>query len=221
MNRNKDIKCFFIYGNDAGIKADGNTIIAPCKETRAPGILNKTIHAFKHVTKKYEYDYIFRTNLSSFVLLDRIGAYLDTLPDKNCYCSEFHYPNPVSNRDVYPTLKKLGLAEGFGWGNGAGIILSRDLVQNIINNEKKLHKRLIDDVSLGVYLHKLSNVEKIKQLRYKFVKYQPKKVVTEEQLSKGIRELKSSNHFHVRIKNPANRNRDIEIQKRLFNIFYK
>ena len=47
-----------------------NILLLDAEECLIPGIFNKTITSFKKITLSYDYKYIFRTNLSSFIRID-------------------------------------------------------------------------------------------------------------------------------------------------------
>ncbi len=76
MNTHLKIKAFFIKGNmniNENIVLDqkNDTIYVKCQESFIPGILIKTIESLKYIYNNYNFKYIFRTNLSSFVDLER------------------------------------------------------------------------------------------------------------------------------------------------------
>ena len=131
-------------------------------ESFLPGILVKTIKAFDiiHNKLKLEYDYIFRTNISTFVHIENTLSYLS------------HFPNPTNEMYyIGPLLRLQWLDPGSGiidkqyWGtaycSGTCIILSSKLIESIVNNREKIHYNIIDDVSLGHYVSKVENVKKI------------------------------------------------------------
>lgn len=75
MNSVPGARSFFLYADDT-IETDvfitRNSITYKCKESYIPGILYKTLAGF-YVCKKYlKFDYILRTNLSSFVHIPRL-----------------------------------------------------------------------------------------------------------------------------------------------------
>ena len=69
-----NIKVFLLFGNDVDIYDipvdKNNIIIGDNHETLIPGILQKTIYSFDYINKHYKYNHIFRTNLSSFLIID-------------------------------------------------------------------------------------------------------------------------------------------------------
>lgn len=92
----------------------------------------KTILAFKYLLENYEFDYIFRTNTSSYLDVSTLLDYLAKKPRKSMYAG------------VIGTV--------FGntrFASGAGILLSRDLVQRISDNSGLWKHGLVDDVAIA------------------------------------------------------------------------
>jgi hypothetical protein len=132
------------------------------RETFLPGILEKTIKAFDiiHNKLKLEYDYIFRTNISTVVHIENTQSYLS------------HFPNPTNNMYYVGPLVQLqwldhhsGIVDKRYWGtpfcSGTCIILSHALIANIVRNREKLHYNIIDDISIGHYVSQNENVKRI------------------------------------------------------------
>ena len=132
------------------------------RETFLPGILEKTIKAFDiiHNKLKIEYDYIFRTNISTVVHFENTLSYLS------------HFPNPTTEMYYIGPLVQLqwldqhsGIIDKRYWGtpfcSGTCIILSSALIENIVKNREKLHYNIIDDISIGYYISQNKNVKRI------------------------------------------------------------
>jgi len=75
-----NIKCFFVF-SDPSISCDlfisNDTIIYKGEENLKPGIFLKTMAALQYCEKKYTYDYILRTNLSSFFYIPRLLRFIE------------------------------------------------------------------------------------------------------------------------------------------------
>lgn len=131
------------------------------KETFIPGILDKTIKALDviHNKLKLEYDFIFRTNISTFIHFENTLSYLKNFAEPK---KEMFYIGPAV------TLQWLdnacGIVDKRYWGtkycSGTCIIMSYALVENIIINREKIHYNIIDDVSIGHYISQVENVKK-------------------------------------------------------------
>ena len=99
-------------------------------------ILLKTIEYFKY-TLQFEYDYLYRINSSSYIHIDKLKKYLNDKPkDKFLACV----------RNFQLQIQK-------SFPSGSGYILSRDLVEEIVNND--IEYVIEDDVSIGLFLNSL------------------------------------------------------------------
>ena len=81
MNNHQNVSSFFIE-NDSSINEEiivdkkNNIIYYKDEESYIPGILNKTIKVIDYCIKNFDFDYIYRTNLSSVVNFDKLYSYL-------------------------------------------------------------------------------------------------------------------------------------------------
>jgi hypothetical protein len=81
MNRFPEVKCFFLYSDEnieSDILVNKNSITHKSKESLVPGILHKTNAGKYFCHKKFKYDYLLRTNLSSFIHIPNLLKYLET-----------------------------------------------------------------------------------------------------------------------------------------------
>ena len=162
---------------------DEDKLILNITDNYIPGILNKTLKSFEINHNYYSYKYIFRTNLSSFLILDNLIKISEGLNDTKVYAGR------IGNHHNIPFV------------SGSGFWLSKDYIIYILNNYKKLydknyHNRISDDVCIGILLP----VQKIKLHRFD---------LTNDLLSKDKKQLLEdiikNNHYHIRIKNEKNR----------------
>ena len=129
-------------------------------ESFLPGILDKTIKAFDIIHNKLnlEYDFIFRTNVSSFVQFQNVFYYLKNFPEPK---KEMYYIGPT--RDLQWIDNPSGIMDETYWGTiyctGSCIMFSHSLIKNIVDNREKLHYNIIDDVSIGHYISSIKNVK--------------------------------------------------------------
>lgn len=124
------IKCYFIKCDEyleEDVMLKNDTIYVKGIENYIPGILVKTIKSIDYLLKNENFDYIYRTNLSSFLDLNRLYQY--------ALNHQFDYSGVIWDCD------KL-------WVSGAGIFLSKNACQTLINSDM-LHYDLIDDVAIG------------------------------------------------------------------------
>ena len=129
MNSNPNIKTFFIYGNinKELIYKSEHDLFFDCKESLRPGILKKTLLSFEYILKNFEFDYVIRTNISTFWNLSYLLNIINKLPINKCIAGNVTHKNFIM---------------------GTCIILSKDLVEYIINNKHKVHINIHDDVEL-------------------------------------------------------------------------
>lgn len=167
-------------------------------ENLIPGVLQKTIDSIDYCNINYTYDYIFRTNLSSFIIIDRIIDLLDNFEKTNIY-------RGITDKYSNTTFC-----------SGCGFFLSNDIAHKLVESKHLLDYTLIDDVSIGGLLGPISSNKNITRLD----------IITNLSYSfnstyfNNLNESINDNHiFHVRLKNP-NRNADIVIAHELTNIFY-
>lgn len=169
MKRAPDnIDAYFIKANPniaSGSEVVEDTIFSKVEESYKPGILKKTILSMEYMLQKEKkYDYVVRTNLSSFYVFPRLLAFIDTLPEKNCYAGRLLVPS----NDIPAEFMRIP----FGWG--AGFIMSRDVVEEMVKNKEELFSRSSeapDDVLIGLFCHR-RNIPIIVTTCYAFPTYE-------------------------------------------------
>jgi hypothetical protein len=139
------IETFYYFGNSDKCYIKGNHIYTDVKESLM-NCTKKTIKCFESI-KDFEFDYIFRTNSSSYV-------------DKNLL-KNFILDKPKTK--FYSGIIGNFLNQKFC--SGSGYFLSKDLVLFLIENQNKLNNDLIDDVSISKVLEML-NVELVNSERF-------------------------------------------------------
>jgi hypothetical protein len=104
MNTNPEVKSFFLYSDpnlENDLLIDTNSITYKCEESLIPGILFKTLAAEKFCQKYMSYDYILRTNLSSFIIFPRLIEYLNLHEKNDFMCSNIEYfPLALNEIDI-------------------------------------------------------------------------------------------------------------------------
>jgi hypothetical protein len=94
----------------------------------------KTISAFNSALENSDFDFLFRINTSSYLNVEKLKeSLLGVKPTK-----------------YYAGVK--GIHKGQIFASGCGYILSRDLVQLVVDNFKLWNHALIDDVAIGELL---------------------------------------------------------------------
>lgn len=133
----KNVDIYYYYGGGTRNYIEGDKIYSKSDED-IYNIGHKTINAFELLSQK-NYDYIFRTNSSSYVNIEYLLDYLKDKPSKMFYHGVIAHYEP----------------ENFNFVSGSGYIISRDLVDLVIKNKDKWDHSLAnaDDVSIGKLLN--------------------------------------------------------------------
>ena len=192
-DQSNKIQTYFVRANRSvsglGINEVQNTITVPTNESYIPGILISTIEAVRALLNdsRRTFTYILRTNLSSLWHWDRLFAALKVmqLPATGVYAGVL----------------------GGGFVSGAGMLLSRDVAQALVNHSHALHFDLFDDVAIGQLMASI-NISETALPRCDYVNNQ-----LPFPLDKGT-------CFHYRVKNADRIKYDHYILSRLyFEIF--
>ena len=196
-----NIKIFLIFGNDSKIDdlsdIKDNILVFNHAETM-PNILEKTLDAFDLCLKNYNFDFVLRTNLSSFIMLDKLIVTANNIPKNNFIGGS------------------LGVTEkGIRFVGGAAMLFSKDVIENLIDNRKSIINESIDDVDMGNYMQNKFTYSFIDKVDLYFFKIP----LIDAHLNHVINDIKKSKLYQVRLKNP-NRNVDVQIMKALTPIYY-
>ena len=194
MNKHPNIRSFFIKGNaESEISVESDTIYVKSGENYIPGILEKTVKSMEYIQSHYEYDFIFRTNLSSFIDLNKLYEFMHLENTQS-----MHYGGIVLTPSDIP----------FGYISGAGILFSRTTTEYILDNQSKLDYSIIDDVAFGKLLIPTFPIDFINRIELESV---PECI---------IQPIKESPIFHFRCKTTHHFN-TVNIMNRLYQIVYE
>lgn len=178
---------------------ENDTIWSKTEEGWTPqsaGIINKTIMSMEAFRPRlHEFDFILRTNLSSFYAFPRLLEALKKIPKTNCY-----YASSTDHTSLM--------------GSGSGIIFSRDVIKLMIDNKQEfIGKKESPDDSL--ICHFLSG-HGIKLLVHKRLD-----VLSLSEWN-SIKSVIPDNIFHFRVKtdHPVRMVEDIAIHQDLLKMFY-
>lgn len=184
------IETLYFFGNSKEEKIQSNRILLKINES-IENCGYKTIKAFE-LTKFYNYDYIFRTNSSSYIDKEKLYEYLKDKPRNSFYSGV------------------IGDHLGIKFASGSGYIISRDLVNIVLENSTIWNHDYIDDVSLGLLLQKKG--------------YFPVPSTRFDIYTKNFFHLFFNNipinYFHYRLKS-KNRLYDVLLMKRIFKLKQK
>jgi hypothetical protein len=171
MNTHPRIKAYFIKGkmpnqnddiyvNDIYVDNETNTIYSNCEESTVPGILIKTIKSIEYIYNNYDFKYIYRTNLSSFLNLNKMHEYA------------------MANDFDYGALR--GFCLNIYYGAGCGFFISKKICNFIINNKNKIDYKIHDDVSIGLLLNHETNVFPVPRMDLIFDQIDIQKIITDK-----------------------------------------
>jgi hypothetical protein len=138
MNSNPDITCYF-YKAKPDLESEflfngKNTLFVKCTESWDT-CWEKTLMVFRYFMPLVDnYDFIYRTNLSSFI---HFGRYLE-------YCSRL----PLTG--VYSGF--IGKHDGGVYASGSGFTLSKDTFKKVVEMGYAQKKLIQDDVTIGAIL---------------------------------------------------------------------
>jgi hypothetical protein len=137
---------FIVYegGYDNHSYDKENHILKVRCEDDLDNTFKKTYYAFSLMNSNVKYDYIFRTNTSTYVNVDLLDKFIQSLEDYNVvYTSELY--SLVESNVPYPL---------YLYGRGNGLILSKKVV-NVLLKEgiSFLYEERVDDVAIGNVLN--------------------------------------------------------------------
>ena len=166
MNRFSGVRSFFIY-SDPTILADmhvtNDSISHRSVESLRPGILYKTIAAMSVCSALFKYDYIMRTNLSSFIHIPRLLMYLDAQRLYEYAGGHFNnlpdHPNKAYEHSIVNQYIGQKLDSRFIFLHGACFILSKDLITRMLGivggkpERVAIAENVFDDVAISLLLN--------------------------------------------------------------------
>ena len=200
VESNKIVNFLFVeFSNDIPdtntVIEKGNTLYVKGTESINPGMIIKTSEAIKYINDKYDYDFLFRTNLSTFINVNKLVEFTSKLNKVNT-CSGFSFS---------------------GFITGTGIIMSKDVSQIVACSYINFNYNNINE---DVLISSILNHFKVKYVNPD-TDYSWGLIIDNETsdsfpnfiyyITKG--EIKhfdwQSNTLHWRIKNGKNRNIDL------------
>lgn len=140
------VEAYFLKADpnlDQPWKIANNVIWIKMESNYIPGIADRTICAFEAMLPRLkEFDFVVRTNLSSFYVFPRLLEFVKTLPKTKCYHA---CENKIIQGEGKPYIP---------FGSGASLILSPDLVEMMVKEKQALlGSTIIDDVLFGWFFH--------------------------------------------------------------------
>ena len=165
--RQNGIRCIFYSGNN--IKNELiNDELKLCCDDSLKNTGKKLYYALKFIhSSQIEFTHIYRTNLSSFLFINKFENYVNKLDISfyGGYTNYFHKLKILNRyRPISILFSRLLNFQKINYAAGTGFFLSKDLIEKIINfNNIPFH--FIDDVMVGEILKiKINDIP-----RYDFV----------------------------------------------------
>lgn len=174
----EDVDTMYYFGNSQSNFIDKENIYTDVKE-QLIFCGYKTLTAF-NLIKDLEFDYIFRTNSSSYVDKKLLLEFIKDKPKQNFYSGA------------------IGNYNGIPFASGSGYFLSKDLFKYILENKNEWNHQVIDDVSVGIMM--LQKNVKI---------HIGKRFDLTDECYQNIYNI-DPNYYHYRCKIQSNRLMDIE-----------
>lgn len=201
------VETIFYLGCHEGIQSHDNILYTNIEDSFF-NMGHKTLLAFEHALEHTDFDYIARVNSSCYVHKQNLIDHCQELPDKNLF-------------------KGLVGDSGHGkymWGGGY-YILSRDVIQKVVDNKHLWDHSKMEDFALSAVCQQLGIplTEGGKQAtihqdgrHYDCIMYNDGMGFTRQE-SLGI--LKGTKHFFFRIKQDRDRTLDWDIMMKLHQTF--
>jgi hypothetical protein len=190
-----------------------NDIIYVKGEEKYLNILYKTIKSIEYLFGKKNYDFLIRTNISTFINIPKLLEYF------KCMNTEEHlYTGGTFFWNLHWIDPKSGILDKSLWGTrfmgGTSITFSSKTVHHIINNTNNLKYNVVDDISFGIYIQTylpeaIKNGEKrLSQIYYTNIE-------KKEELINSYMNYEFYRNWH------CNRNNDLIMMELLFTLLYK
>jgi len=141
-----NINTYYYYGNSDTEYHDYRNIYLQSREDLSYAT-HRTLRCFDYCLNNFDFDYILRTNCSSYINKSLLYDFVKTLP-----------------KTVYAGV--VGVHNGTQFASGAGMLISKNNIEYLVKNKDCINMNLIDDVAIGECLNKKNNILPLK--RYDF-----------------------------------------------------
>ena len=139
------VKTYYYFGDSVSNHIDTNLIhLNISSDLKNCG--TRTIEAFKMILD-LDFDYLFRTNSSSYVDKKQLKEFLVDKPKSDFYCGI------------------IGKHNSQKFCSGSGFFLSKDLVEELVTNHNEINFSFMDDVAFGVFFSS-KDINLVQSYRY-------------------------------------------------------
>ena len=222
-HRFPEVKTHFVYGQgEHENKYESDLIFEDCPE-KYPVPVCKTIKAFEFVEANYDYDFLLRTNLSSFWIIPKFLENLKDYPSENFYSGDGPFELECRGQQYLYYSEK--------YFSGTDTVVNKKMITNSLNYLKedsdfdfflKYANPFVipEDKAMGMLFDNVEHV-KIPRGDKKCIIQQLLLHNSLEDVVKGkTKETDSSNKDNFRIKNGPKRQIDIKIMDFLYKHYY-
>jgi len=201
------VETVFYFGR-TGLQNTDKRIYLPVEESLYT-MGDKLIMAFEWALANKEFDYLSRPHSCIYVDKKALFYYCQTLPEENVFAS-------LEVTDDIPWM----------WG-GVGFILSRDVVQKVVDNKNLLDRSVMEDKSLSYIINHLgipytkgwgASIDKLHTDKWQCIMYNYGESFTFENWE-DIKKAKGQ--YFYRVKQDGQRWLDEFIMEQLFNVLNK
>ena len=191
MNENPNVRVFFVYGAGTNFeRKEYDLVYDDLKETPMPPWMTmKVIRAMEYIDQNYDYDFLVRTNLSTFWDFNALLERLETMPKERCLSGKI---------GIFPPPFVTGIA----------MTISRDLIKEIVKKPHLVNiyhpKYVAEDRMISEFFTDHLDVPIIDNITS--LAFETEDAFVEEEIIKKIEKAKASRFIdHYRVKNRADR----------------
>jgi hypothetical protein len=178
---------------EGDILLQDNILYFKGSESQVPGIMQKTVKAFEYCLHNYSFDYLIRTNLSSFWDIENLERYNAKTPITEVTCIIGNFPT-------------------FSFPSGSGYIVPQKYIEPIVQQKNNISYTMDnDDVVMGIVFAQLGIPMKL-GMRCDLYDDIRNNMLTSE----DILRYRNEGHYHYRIKG-----HDRAIDTRLMHLLYR
>ncbi|XP_020708535.2 beta-1,3-galactosyltransferase 6 isoform X1 [Athalia rosae] len=133
-------------------------------------LTEKVLQSFSRVYRDYKFEYLLKCDDDSLVLVDKLLTELEKWENrgtgKELYWGFFNGKAQVKQSGPWKETDWIFCDYYLPYALGGGYVLSRRLVQFIAENSKILKSYKSEDISVGLWLAPLSNIERKHDVRF-------------------------------------------------------
>jgi hypothetical protein len=194
LKQKENIDVFHYIGDSSDTYNDDKTIYLNTPDM-IQNVSLKTLLAFKYVLENgFNFTHIYRTNSSSYVNLELLNKYIKDKPNTNFLAGPSGFDTNFKVKFV----------------SGSGFVISKDLVQLLINNLEKINIHTLDDVSISEFLVAKNKIQIHDIIRTDAYNYD---------MLNTINKTNVNNAFHFRLKSGnGDRTFDINAMRYIHNL---